>query len=208
MKGNLFPIGIILVAYLIGFVSIPNLPDEMAIHWTSGEADQYINKIAGVIIIPSLMVLTQLLFVLFIRKSAMHKESNKTKKILSISTLTFLLFIQAAVILFNINESLNIEFVCAILAGVLIIILGNYMQTVKTNAVYGVRTPWSMQNEDVWRLTNRFSAKIFVAIGFAIIVLAFLFPTNIILIMLALVVLAGIISVYSSYYYHKKVSNV
>ncbi|WP_255788322.1 SdpI family protein [Bacillus cereus group sp. BfR-BA-01393] len=35
------------------------------------------------------------------------------------------------------------------------------MQRVEQNYIYGIRTPWTLKNKEVWRLTNRFSANIF-----------------------------------------------
>ena len=207
MKNNLITIGIIIVAFLIGAVSYSNLPDTLAIHWTNGEPDQFISKSIGIWIVPILMVISQLLLILSTNKSNLKQENPTLLNILSISTLAFLLLIQAALLLFNLNATLNIEIICAILAGLLIIVLGNYMPTVGINAIYGLRTPWSMKNKDVWRLTQRFSSKVLVVVGFTIITLSFLYPTNILPIMLVLVLVAAVISVIASYYFHKKIVN-
>ena len=50
---------------------------------------------------------------------------------------------------------------------VLLAVIGNYVYSVKPNWFIGFRTPWTLDNEIVWRKTHQFGAKIM--IGFSII---------------------------------------
>jgi uncharacterized membrane protein len=50
---------------------------------------------------------------------------------------------------------------------VLFAVIGNYIYSVKPNWFIGFRTPWTLDNENVWRKTHQFGAKIMV--GFSII---------------------------------------
>ncbi|MFC0878968.1 SdpI family protein [Saccharicrinis sp. FJH2] len=50
---------------------------------------------------------------------------------------------------------------------VLLAVIGNYVYSVKPNWFIGFRTPWTLDNENVWRKTHQFGAKIMV--GFSII---------------------------------------
>lgn len=52
-----------------------------------------------------------------------------------------------------------------ILISLLMIILGNYFPTFKRNWFFGIKTPWTMSNEDVWNQTHRFAGKLFVIAG-------------------------------------------
>ncbi|MRD40182.1 hypothetical protein GH882_30600, partial [Bacillus thuringiensis] len=58
-----------------------------------------------------------------------------------------------------------------------------------------------------WRLTNRFSAKIFFITGLMIILLSILTPKFVILSMISLVAIAALISVFSSYIFFRKIEN-
>ena len=62
--------------------------------------------------------------------------------------------------------------------GILFIIIGNYMWKVKSKWFVGVRTPWTLSNEEVWNKTNRLGGKIFVGLGLFFIIGVFL-PTKI-----------------------------
>jgi uncharacterized membrane protein len=58
------------------------------------------------------------------------------------------------------------------LAGVLVALLGNYLGRVEPNWFFGIRTPWTLESDVVWRRTHRTMGRVlFVAglllIGFA-----------------------------------------
>ena len=38
-------------------------------------------------------------------------------------------------------------------------VLGNYMQNLKPNYFMGIRTPWTLNNEEVWRRTHLICGK-------------------------------------------------
>ncbi len=43
--------------------------------------------------------------------------------------------------------------------------MGNSLGRVRHNYFVGIRTPWTLANEEVWRRTHRFAAPIFVVDG-------------------------------------------
>jgi uncharacterized membrane protein len=47
----------------------------------------------------------------------------------------------------------------------LIALMGNVLGKVRRNFFIGVRTPWTIANEQVWNATHRFAAKTFFAGG-------------------------------------------
>ena len=51
------------------------------------------------------------------------------------------------------------------LLGVFFIVTGNFMPKSKNNPVAGVRTTWSMYNDNTWRKSNRFGAIVLVMVG-------------------------------------------
>ena len=46
-----------------------------------------------------------------------------------------------------------------------IALLGNYLPTIRPNYFVGIRTPWTLNNPDVWARTHRVSGKLWVAGG-------------------------------------------
>lgn len=55
-----------------------------------------------------------------------------------------------------------------IAVGLLFIVLGNFMPAMKPNYFVGIRTPWTLENETVWRKTHRLGAWAFILCGMII----------------------------------------
>jgi len=51
------------------------------------------------------------------------------------------------------------------LLGLFFAVLGNLFYSVKPNYFVGIRTPWALENEENWRRTHHFSAKLWFAGG-------------------------------------------
>lgn len=49
------------------------------------------------------------------------------------------------------KATIDIAKVSCILCGIMLIVLGNYMTKSKKNAVIGLRTSWSIFNDNTWR---------------------------------------------------------
>lgn len=73
------------------------------------------------------------------------------------------------------------------------------MQKTKANLAYGLRLPWTLKDEDVWRKSNRFAAKILMLAGLLIVSLAFILPHALEAIVLAALGMTVLISVVYSY---------
>jgi uncharacterized membrane protein len=50
-------------------------------------------------------------------------------------------------------------------AGLLLAVIGNYFGTLRRNRWIGIRTPWTLADEEVWRRTHRMGAWLAVAGG-------------------------------------------
>ncbi|GAB4043495.1 SdpI family protein [Spirosoma jeollabukense] len=74
------------------------------------------------------------------------------------------------------NERQSYAVMLAII-GLLLAGIGNYMTTVKPNWFIGIRTPWTLQNETVWRKTHRMGGRLMVVGGLLSAVLALVVPT-------------------------------
>ena len=94
--------------------------------------------------------------------------------------------------------------VCTILIGAVLIILGNYMPKARVNALYGLRTKWSMANDRVWQKSQRFGAFMSVICGAGLILLGVFFQEHLILWMLLTLLLWSSVCITVSYIYYRK----
>lgn len=59
------------------------------------------------------------------------------------------------------------------LIGSLFAMLGNYFQTIRPNYFIGIRTPWTLESESVWKKTHRLGGQIWITGGVLIVMFAF-----------------------------------
>lgn len=95
------------------------------------------------------------------------------------------------------------------LIGVLFAMLGNYFQTVRPNYFIGIRTPWALENEQVWRRTHRLGGRLWTAGGVLIAILAIIISNQqlFFLIFCSIVFVMVIVPVIFSYSDFKKIRN-
>lgn len=89
--------------------------------------------------------------------------------------------------------------------GLMFMVIGNYLPKVKQNNTIGIRVVWTLQDEENWNATHRFSGKIWVASSI-LCMLCGLFAESIAALVLYIVSImaAAIISVLYSYLFYKK----
>jgi len=64
------------------------------------------------------------------------------------------------------------------LIGALLAMSGNYFQTIRPNYFIGIRTPWTLENEQVWKRTHLLGGRIWMIGGVLIIIFSFIITNN------------------------------
>ena len=70
--------------------------------------------------------------------------------------------------------TVNVKTVTLLGCGLLFIVLGNQMPRMRHNYFIGIRTPWTLASETVWVKTHRVTGRLFFALGFVLLIAAFL----------------------------------
>ncbi len=149
-----------------------DLPKEVPVHWNlKGEIVGYGNK-TQLILIPILLpLLTYFIFLIIPKIDPKNKLNNMGNKFQVIKFfLTTFMSILALLIIYSAENSsfFNLNYLI-LLFGILYIILGNYFKTIKPNYFLGLRTPWTLENEIVWKETHKLAGKLYFICGFIII---------------------------------------
>jgi uncharacterized membrane protein len=103
------------------------------------------------------------------------------------------------------NESLNNPNYILLLLGLLFIFLGNYFKTIKPNYFIGIKTPWTLENESIWKETHSLAGKMWFIGGFIIVLGSLILPkeTNFTLFTITVVVISLVPVVYSYLLYRR-----
>ncbi|HEC65671.1 MAG TPA: SdpI family protein, partial [bacterium] len=82
--------------------------------------------------------------------------------------------------------------------GIMFIILGNFLGKVRQNYFVGIKTPWTLNNEEVWQKTQRVGGWMMVIAGILLLIEAFFFQWAF-SVMIGIIVLILIVPVVYSY---------
>ncbi|MFQ6581314.1 SdpI family protein [Priestia megaterium] len=212
MKKHVFPLGITLLTLVAWLIALPHLPATMPIHWgANGEADGFATKINAMILTVGIMVLIYFI-IAFVPRIDPRKENykyfSKTYNIVLNAVLLLFFFVNMSTILQGLGYNVPMSYIAPIMAGLVFIIIGNYLQRVRSNYFMGIRTPWTLSNETVWKKTHRLSGKLFFIGGLLILISAFLPDGYKSVIMWGSIVLCVAIPYLYSYLAYKKEMNM
>lgn len=208
MKKHIIPIILIIASIVMGVVAYPHLPAEIPMQWgLDGGVNSYGSKLIALSTMSGILVMMYgfLIFLPMVDpKKENYKRFTKTYYIIIYSIMGFMLAFQALSIFASLHDNFDVSIVVPALAGFLFIIIGNYMQRAKQNFFLGIRTPWTLTNEEVWRKTHRLGSKLFVVAGICLMISGFLPSTFRGPIMLAVIVMTVFISYIASYIFFRK----
>ena len=182
LKKELPLIGIVLLPFLYLAYVWNQLPEQVPLHYNiKGEVDRYGDK-SELILIPILLPL--LIYVIFLAvpyidpKKQIQKMGNKYQSLKLILT-TFM----SALALFIIHTTKTGSFgnpnTMFLILGVMYVILGNYFKTIKANYFIGIRTPWTLENESIWKETHRLGGKVWFVGGLLVIICSLLLKNEV-----------------------------
>jgi uncharacterized membrane protein len=160
---------VILAAFAGTVVAYPQLPAVVPVHWDAhGNVNGWGPKWSLFLYGPGLMALFVLLFTAlpWLSPKKFEIDSFRATYLYIMMTLVALLaYIHLLVLGAALGVTLDMS--RAIMGGVclLIALMGNVLGKVRRNFYIGVRTPWTIANEQVWNATHRFAAKTFFAGG-------------------------------------------
>ena len=192
-----------LAPILLGVLLFDRLPDMIAIHFDfAGDPDNWGSKTLVVFGMPALLCLLNIIVNVSTRKYGGENQSMLIK--LSRWLIALIALIIMPVTLFKaLGADIPIEVVVPVLVGVIFIIIGNYSPKTKQNPVAGLRIKWTMESEENWRRTHRFSGYVWMIGGFVMVVNAFLAWFWIPVFFGVIIAMIAAPVIYS-YYLHKK----
>ncbi len=204
-------IAIVLAPFIYLAFIWKHLPDSVPLHWDiEGDIDRYGDK-SELILIPILLPL--LIYVIFTivplidPKGKIQQMGNKYFMLKA--AMTVFMSILAMIIIYAVqNESLYNPNYIILLIGVLFMILGNYFKTLRANYFIGIRTPWTLENQTVWKETHKLAGKIWFIGGLVIIVSSLLLDKKAnFRLFIGTIIVISLIPVIYSFFKYRSLSN-
>jgi uncharacterized membrane protein len=150
-------------ALVFGLALEPRFADQIAIHWDGqGVADGFGSRFMGLYFMPIIIVGMSLLLLGIPQIDPLKKNIEKFRKEYYYFILIFavyFVYIHVLTILYNVGMKFNMLVMMIPPMAGLFYYLGVMMSKAKQNYFIGIRTPWTLQDEDVWNETHAVGSK-------------------------------------------------
>ena len=180
MKQSKSSILLTVVSLLLSLTVFSSLPEQIPAHWNvHGTVDRFAPKLT-VFIFPGIIFLITILFQFMRRTDPNSDNYDKFQReyhryTFVIGLVFFAVQIMTIAAAFRMDFNVNLIFCLGI--GSLFIFIGNLLPKTKHNYFIGIRTPWTLADEQNWFRTHRLAGKIWV-LGGLIVALTALAPES------------------------------
>ena len=211
MRSRWFGLVVTALAAAVSVWAYPRLPETVATHWNlQGTPDGYSSRLWAVAMMPLLTLgLTGLFNVL---PKIDPRRENYAKFLdsywlIANAVLVFTGVADVLILANGLGYTVQVDRLLPLGVGLLFAFLGNYLTRVEPNWFVGIRTPWTLSSDAVWRKTHRTAGWLFVVGGLVIAAGAFA-PRGVFLpLFVATIVVVAGIPVVQSYILWKREQN-
>ena len=203
---------ILLLPFIYSIIIWNKIPDKVPTHFDiKGQPDDYSGKTFALLLMPVMNII--IYFILFIVPRIDPRKKNYAafgSSYQNIRMLIHLFFVGMFIFITQTTSGGQPLKLNAFLSGLLLFfaLLGNYMRTVRSNFFVGIRTPWTLSNDIVWRKTHELGGKIWFYSGIVLAIIIFFLPqTAAVIVMFCGIFLMVIIPVVYSYVEYRKITS-
>nr|MBC7245258.1 SdpI family protein [Chloroflexota bacterium] len=170
MKINrMLMIAIILLSFAVSIYLYPRMPEQMASHWNAqGQVDGYMPRFWGVFFLPLLLVAFALLLLVLPKIDPLRENIEQflaQYERFVVLALGFFFYVHLFTLAANLGWEMPIMRVISPGMALLFYGAGVLVEHAKRNYFIGIRTPWTLANEEVWNRTHKVGGKWFKAAG-------------------------------------------
>lgn len=206
-KSEIIILGIILLSFVLSLIFYDQMPERMAFHWNEkGEVDGYAPKLLGLFLMPIISVSLFLLFVAIPKIDPLKQNIEKFRKYYDwfvTLIIIFLFYLHTLSIVWNKGVEFNIILVLIPAFTILFYYCGILVENAKRNWFVGIRTPWTLSNENVWKKTHKIGGKLF-KIAAIISLVGLIFQSYAIFFVIIPVITVAVYTIIYSYFEYQK----
>lgn len=162
-------ISLVILSFIISLYFYPQMPEKMASHWDAeGNVNGYMGKTAALLIIPCLLAFLALLFLILPIIDPLKENILKFEKYYYNFILLFFLFmlmVHLQMILWNLGIRISPNLTFPIAVGILFYYIGIMLEHTERNYFIGIKTPWTLHDDEIWKKTHEVGSKAFKIAG-------------------------------------------
>lgn len=160
---------ILLVQCFAGIFLYEVLPEQFASHWNSaGEVDGYMSKFWGIYLMPMVLLGMFLIFWVIPKIDPLKNNLESFRyhyNGLIISIALYLTYMHILSLAWNLGYEFDFTSMTLGGIGILLIYIGDVLKHAKRNWFVGIRTPWTLSSDVVWKKTHERGGQLFVFSG-------------------------------------------
>ncbi|MGH7583884.1 MAG: SdpI family protein [Gemmatimonadales bacterium] len=197
----------IAAAAAFGALAYPHLPARIPTHFDlHGQPNGWSSRLVAVLITPAIGLILAAVFAVLPKidpRRANYARFGGTYWLVVNAVVILLAAIQVVIVGKALGWAIDITRVASIGIGALFILLGNVMTRIRPNWFMGIRTPWTLSSDTVWRKTHRLGGVLFVIAGVCVVAAGFIASGMVFITTMVMLGLASLISVVYSYFVWK-----
>lgn len=191
------------LALALSLWALGRLPAQVPTHWGfDGRPDGFSSPAVAAFLLPGFLVLLAGIFHLLPRLDPLQRaytEASSPYWVIANLVLIFIAILHATLLGFAIGWPVRMETVAPVGVGVLLTVIGGLMGRMPPSWFMGIRTPWTLSSEAVWRRTHRVGGVCFMAAGVLVIASGVVRPEGMVMPLLILAGIAAAVPVAFSY---------
>ncbi|MFZ1684840.1 MAG: SdpI family protein [Candidatus Zixiibacteriota bacterium] len=207
LRRELIPIGVVVLFAVLTLTLWSGLPDQIPSHFDfKGNVDRYESKVSFAVTFAAITLVLYfiLTFVPFIdpfwkRIKDRYNIFLILRDCMMVCMLAFYL-----VLILSAKSGHMSETGMGVAFGLVFVLFGNYMPRLPRNFFFGIRSPWTLASDEVWKRTHAVGGWLFVVAGLIIMICSLAgikFGITMLVVLIPLVLFTGI--AYPLYLYKK-----
>lgn len=196
-----------LITYALIF---SKLPDSIPSHWNAaGEIDDTMSKTHYWLLMCmpiGIYILMKVLPYIDPKRKAYEIHARAYQMILLATYLIISIFAWLGV-LTALGMIFDVSRIALLSLGLLFIVMGNYMPQIRQNYFFGIKTPWTLASEVVWKKTHRMGGYTFTIAGILAICLGFFWRADFLFLVIGIIGLASLVPVIYAYLLYRQIDN-
>jgi uncharacterized membrane protein len=206
-KITVLNLALVLVSFGVALSLYDSMPDVVASHWNDkGEVNGYMGKFWGMFLLPIISAGTFLIFLAIPKMDPLKRNDEKFNENLGkflAAIQGFFLYIFILTAIWNLGYEFQMSRVLAPAFAVLFFCCGIFIEKIGRNYFAGIRTPWTLNSEEVWNKTHKMGGKIFKAVGI-LSLMGLIFPNQAFFFIIGPVILAAAFLFIYSYILYRR----
>ncbi|MFA5992934.1 MAG: DUF1648 domain-containing protein [Candidatus Pacearchaeota archaeon] len=205
-KVTLVGIIVIILMFAIGIYFYQFLPDKLASHWNAqGQVNGYSSKAFALFFMP---IITLALFLLLVFIPKIDPLKQNIRKFSSyyygfiLLFVFYMFYIYILTLVSNLGFVINFTQFLSPAMGVLFFCVGILIEKSKRNWTIGIRTPWTLSSDFVWKKTHNLGGKLFKISG-VICFVGIVLPKYAFFLIIIPVIISAIVSFVYSYFVYR-----